>query len=849
MTAAQNPPWPRESRFLQTGNLLIDLYHRRAILGGVKLDLPQRLFDLLLLLLAEPYTLHSRAELLERLWPGLIVEDANLSQSMWLLRKALGDEQKLWIHTFAKRGYIFNPPAPIEWFLARPADAGGSPSVDTLIPTTSAHPPPPLEPNLASPEISSSDDFVEAIVTEQHLIPAPSIARHDSTWYARHVAMATDMSPPLETLIPNISANSPAALESSLTPSESLNLKDSVEAAVPERELVPTPSIVRRGFTWHARHTAIATGMVTLALLVIWLFYLVSSLFEYAPKTAAPAKRPQTVILIDLEDRANLMQWPAKLFRERLGWKLGSLPEVTLLSEADLATSGSEQIPISIFLSSGAVSNDPSQAWMRAHFQVDGQEHRFELQAPVSQISTLADQMSRKVMAQFVPERPQTWPPLAADTPTALRYADAVDAIEHRDWIAVSAIASEIVKQAPEFGLARIQLARAQSHLNQTASAVEQMNAARELLQPAPADVLELMRARTAAMDPQHLPQASAAFSELLDAHPLKTEYLLERARLLRQNDAPQEPLKILSDPVWDQRPPLETRIERLLSLSAVHQNLGDYERSRQSARAAEYLAHNAGAGWELERGRAMLLLAQADTEQFGERADNKQYELAARLLEIGGDRTATLFARFLADLDISPDGDSVARHQLLLAQVRTAGNRRLEGLVMRHIATHNFDAGDLPTYRRELEETLIVARGTGDSLMASRITLSLIRANIHSAQLDSADANIRQLRRLDLQGDARVDLERMAAELHTVHGRYTAAVSALERADDYLAKLQPNPIALARNACSRADPRQQLGDLAGNQTHREELIVRSGMRGVTFPSLDLTRAEADIPA
>lgn len=102
-------PWPDTTRTLRIGELSLDLVYRRLSEGGHSSELPQRVFDLLLLFLAEPYRLHTRDALFERLWPDVVVEDANLSQSIWLLRRALGDTRKSWIRTVAKRGYVFEP--------------------------------------------------------------------------------------------------------------------------------------------------------------------------------------------------------------------------------------------------------------------------------------------------------------------------------------------------------------------------------------------------------------------------------------------------------------------------------------------------------------------------------------------------------------------------------------------------------------------------------------------------------------------------------------------------------------------------------------------------------------------
>lgn len=107
-------PWPPEARELRLGDLIVDLRYRRVVLHGTATELPQRPFDLLCLLIAEPYLLHSRNELFQRVWKGAVVEDANLSQSVWLVRNALGEPAKTWLRTVAKGGYVFEPPMPVE---------------------------------------------------------------------------------------------------------------------------------------------------------------------------------------------------------------------------------------------------------------------------------------------------------------------------------------------------------------------------------------------------------------------------------------------------------------------------------------------------------------------------------------------------------------------------------------------------------------------------------------------------------------------------------------------------------------------------------------------------------------
>lgn len=95
------------------GDLCLDLRYRRLCTAEGEVELSSRVFDVLLLFLAEPNRLHTREALLARIWAGVVVEDGNLTQTVSVLRRLLGEERKLWIRTVAKRGYVFEPPGPV----------------------------------------------------------------------------------------------------------------------------------------------------------------------------------------------------------------------------------------------------------------------------------------------------------------------------------------------------------------------------------------------------------------------------------------------------------------------------------------------------------------------------------------------------------------------------------------------------------------------------------------------------------------------------------------------------------------------------------------------------------------
>src|ERR1700735_4048783 len=66
-------------------------------------------FETLLILVRHSREVVSKDELMKAVWPDAFVEEANLSQNIFMLRKALGDtpEDRRYIVTLPGRGYRF----------------------------------------------------------------------------------------------------------------------------------------------------------------------------------------------------------------------------------------------------------------------------------------------------------------------------------------------------------------------------------------------------------------------------------------------------------------------------------------------------------------------------------------------------------------------------------------------------------------------------------------------------------------------------------------------------------------------------------------------------------------------
>jgi len=97
------------TRFYQFGPFRIDMLNHVLLRDGETIPLKPKVFDTLLVLLENRVRVLEKDELMDRLWPATIVEESNLTQNVYLVRKALGEgpRENVYIKTLPKRGYRF----------------------------------------------------------------------------------------------------------------------------------------------------------------------------------------------------------------------------------------------------------------------------------------------------------------------------------------------------------------------------------------------------------------------------------------------------------------------------------------------------------------------------------------------------------------------------------------------------------------------------------------------------------------------------------------------------------------------------------------------------------------------
>src|SRR5256714_12782595 len=95
--------------FYDFGAYRVDRSERLLLRGDEVVPLTPKAFEMLLVLLESSGHVLTKEELMKRVWPDTIVEEANLSHNIYKLREALGEGRngEKFIETVPRRGYRF----------------------------------------------------------------------------------------------------------------------------------------------------------------------------------------------------------------------------------------------------------------------------------------------------------------------------------------------------------------------------------------------------------------------------------------------------------------------------------------------------------------------------------------------------------------------------------------------------------------------------------------------------------------------------------------------------------------------------------------------------------------------
>ena len=137
LSVAKETPSHETLRLYEFGPFRLDPSERKLLRDNEIVSLTPKAFDTLLLLVRNSGHLMEKDDLIRMLWPDSFVEEGSLSNNIFLLRKALG-EDPVFIETIPRRGYRFTGavrqlPGPAKTHPETPPDMGA--------PGIASHPP------------------------------------------------------------------------------------------------------------------------------------------------------------------------------------------------------------------------------------------------------------------------------------------------------------------------------------------------------------------------------------------------------------------------------------------------------------------------------------------------------------------------------------------------------------------------------------------------------------------------------------------------------------------------------------------------------------------------------------
>jgi Tol biopolymer transport system component/DNA-binding winged helix-turn-helix (wHTH) protein len=158
------------NKLYEFGEFRLDAAERVLWRGEEMLVLPPKVFDTLLVLIEKEGRVVSKSELMEAVWADAFVEESNLSQNIYTLRRTLGvDEQgKQFIETVPRRGYRLAVPVTLFDEVSN-NDAREIEQVMHNDAITES-----LESNFNSPSFAPSTNDSQALTTPQTRLVLPS---------------------------------------------------------------------------------------------------------------------------------------------------------------------------------------------------------------------------------------------------------------------------------------------------------------------------------------------------------------------------------------------------------------------------------------------------------------------------------------------------------------------------------------------------------------------------------------------------------------------------------------------------------------------------------------------------
>ncbi|MEO6688572.1 MAG: winged helix-turn-helix domain-containing protein [Dokdonella sp.] len=669
MAELTGPAWPASAQRLRVGEIEIDLRYRSVQRDGATHELNPRCFDLLLLFLREPGILHSREAIFRKVWPGVVVEDANLSNSIWMLRRAFGAQARQWIRTVSKQGYIFDPPATVtisEW----PLDAARAATA----------------PKPAGPIPAFGD-------------AAASLARS---------------------------------------------------------------SAHRRRWSWGLT--------VSTALLALW----VGGTMLRVVGSSVPVSRVALIMMSD-EAMSEQARWPSRLLHAWIEWQLRSVSGIEWVGPAERCDGCAE---LAVLVNVGMPAERHGEWEVSARFRGSSAPADIHRRCSEDRLVATIGEVSREVLAAVAPSFKGSLPELRLDAGGAAGLVDGLAAEQRGNWGEAAHAFGAVVERAPEFGFARVHLANDLSRMGQQSAAKTELARASAWVNALP-DMLQQPLKAQELLITRDFTGAAAAYAALVeDGGSESLSYRLAEATSLRRAGRSRDAARRLEGEL-PQLPSIAVRwlIER------AETEVANRDLANAAANAADAIQLAGAGGWEHERARAAMVLADVQVAS-GKPADEALFEQATQGFERAGDKLGVLRARVYRELT---GAEASAHLDELLAEARLAGNASLEIDALKRAAQFNYRKGDVLEAHARLEQAAAVAESGGSAHERRLAQLGLLREDTLQLDFAALDRRLTLLRSQPLQGGMSYSVGLNASRLQYLRGDFDAALKTLAQTEDDL--------------------------------------------------------------
>jgi DNA-binding winged helix-turn-helix (wHTH) protein/tetratricopeptide (TPR) repeat protein len=779
-------PTAAEKRHYQFDQFRVDPFRRLLLRDGEVVPVTPKVFSILLALLERRGEVVEKKELLEQVWPDTAVTEANLTQNVSSLRKALGERasERRYVVTLPGRGYSFVGDVvevPVETFAQEPA----SPVAAAPEPETGLEPSPApsstvaREPALGmSAEPAAVPSVDRGVLSDpQPIPPVRERPRLLATVLGILLLIATVVSALYFAQAPGIASD--VAEEVRLAPSSSQRLSIAVLGF---KNLSGAPEVA-----WLAPALA---EMLTTELSAGGKVRVVSG------ESVARVRQSLSLPYTDSLDPESLEQLSRQLSSDR----------VVIGSYLALEVDGGRRVRLDL-----RVLQLPSGTPIGSMTELGTEAELFDL------VSRSGARLRRILgLAEPSPEQARAAQAMHPATTDATRlYAEGLARLRFWDFPAARGHLEQAAKADPSSAAIRTALSQTWAELGYDARAIEEARLALELSGPLSREERLAIEARLYEVSRQWS-RAGEIYRSLWTFFPDDLEYGLQLANCLgyagRSKEALQAiaALRRLPAPQGD-----DSRLD--LAEARVAVRLSDSATTRRAAEAA--IAKGRVSGESLVVAHALLLRGAALLIEGNAQDSLPSFREARELNERAGNRWGVAMALAYTGLSLHRLGDLAGAEKVYLEALGIAeklGSAGGTAAQNGNLGRLYLDRGELGRALGYLEKSRAQFSEIEDPLLKSRVLYPIGFILSTRGDLDGATERFQEVVEISRRVGSRLDEARALTELGTVLARRGRLGEARRHTDNAVQLLseERHPGYAAMALAASADVHARLGGL-----------------------------------